>query len=57
MSAGARGANLRAKNAAMAADLKARGVTRSIMKCPMCHAVIGIGSLFAHLGKAGCRTK
>ena len=36
-----RGANLRAKNAAMAADMKARGIDRNTARCPICNVVLG----------------
>lgn len=57
MSAGARGSNLKAKNSAMAARMKADGICRRTMRCPICHHLIGISGLFAHMGRAGCRSK
>lgn len=44
---------LRERNSAMAARMKAEGVKRSTMKCPVCHQLVGIASLYSHLGK--CR--
>lgn len=39
----------------MAADLKARGVRRQVMRAPCCHALIPIGqaSLTAHMNRCG----
>ena len=36
-----RGANLRAKNAAMAANMKALGIDRNTARCPICNVVLG----------------
>lgn len=45
-----------ARDKAMAAHLKARGVVRTTMRCPLCHHVVGVdGGLKTHMGKAGCR--
>lgn len=41
------------KDKEMAAYMKAKGITRTTMNCPMCHSLIGIGSLYLHLGQ--CR--
>ena len=41
----------RTKNQAMAAAMAAQGVKRSTAKCPMCHALVAIGSLYGHIGK------
>lgn len=46
---------LKQKNSEMAARMKADGERRSTMKCPVCHKLIGINSLFAHMGKGDCR--
>lgn len=48
------GSRMKAKNAEMAARMKAEGIQRNTMKCPICHKLVGIGSLWAHLGRAGC---
>ena len=40
-----------AKDAAMAADMKRKGVTRLITRCPMCHKIIAIVGYYAHIGK------
>lgn len=37
------------KNKAMSSRMKAEGVKRSTMKCPMCHGIISIGGLYGHL--------
>ena len=34
----------------MAADMKRRGVTRHICRCPICHRLIGIAAYYAHIG-------
>lgn len=39
----------RNKDAAMAAELKARGVQRTSMACPMCHHIISISGQQGHL--------
>lgn len=41
------------KDRMMAADLKARGVTRTIMKCPMCGHTISIEGQIGHLNQCG----
>lgn len=51
------GARLKAKNAEMAARMKQDGVKRITMNCPICHRLIGILSLYSHMGKAGCGRK
>ncbi len=43
---------VRAKNAEMAARMKADGIKRNTMNCPICHKLIGISSLYSHLGKS-----
>lgn len=43
----------RAKDSAMAAAMKAEGVTRSTCRCPTCHALVSLNSLYAHIGKCG----
>lgn len=48
------GSRLKQKNAEMAARMKAEGIKRGSMNCPMCHKLVGIASLFSHLGKVGC---
>ncbi len=50
---GGTGARLKAKNAAMAAAMKAEGVTRSTAKCPICHKLVALGSLHFHI--AACK--
>lgn len=40
-------------NVAMAARMKAEGVTRRTCRCPICHHLIGLSGLFSHLG--GCK--
>jgi len=35
----------RAKDKAMAAHLKAKGVRRTTMQCPMCHHLIAVGKM------------
>lgn len=39
----------RSKNSAMAADLAARGVKRTSCRCPVCHTVVGLERIYAHL--------
>lgn len=51
---GGTAARKRAKDSEMAAMMKAKGIKRSTMKCPMCHKQVGIESLFKHLGSGGC---
>lgn len=48
---GGTGARRKAKDSAMAAMMKAQGVERTTMNCPMCHKRIGINSQYSHLGK------
>ena len=51
-----KGADRSAKDKTMAAYMKARGVKRSSMRCPVCHNLIPILSLFSHF-VGGCRAK
>ena len=37
------------KDSAMAADLKKRGVRRTTMRCPICHAEISIAHAYGHI--------
>ena len=37
------------KDKAMAAHLKSIGDKRTHMRCPMCHAVIGLHTIYGHL--------
>lgn len=46
-------ANQRAKNQAMAQYMKAKGVTRNTCRCPICHHLVSLNSLFSHL--SGCK--
>lgn len=50
------GADKSTKDKQMSSYLKEHGVTRTTMRCPMCHAVIGIlaqyGHLSAHVGSS-----
>jgi len=39
----------RAKDAAMAAAMKAQGIERNIGKCPICNKAISLGSLYNHI--------
>lgn len=32
-------------------------VKAQIMRCPICHHIIGISSLMSHMGKMGCMTR
>lgn len=41
------------KDKEMASRLKREGVTRNVMKCPMCHRVVSINGLFSHLSECG----
>jgi hypothetical protein len=41
---------LRAKNQAVAAMMKAQGVKRNVCRCPICHKLVGVDSLYAHIG-------
>lgn len=50
-SSGGTASRLRAKNAAMAAAMKAAGIKRSSCLCPMCHAIVSLSALYGHLGK------
>lgn len=50
---GGHGASTKAKNAAMAARMKADGVERATMKCPLCNRMVGIKSFERHV--LGCR--
>lgn len=43
----------RAKDAAMAAELKARGVKRTTCRCPLCHGLVGLERLYGHLATCG----
>lgn len=50
-------ADRRAKDSAMAQHMKKDGVTRTSMKCPMCHSIVSINGLFGHLGQCGRSSK
>lgn len=50
---GGHGASLKAKNSAMAARMKADGVERATMKCPLCNRMVGIKTFGSHI--LGCR--
>lgn len=50
---GGTGARNKAKNQAMAAEMKAKKVDRHVCRCPICHHLIGLNNLYIHLGK--CR--
>lgn len=50
---GGTAARQRERNSSMAAAMKAQGVKRSTARCPLCHKLIGIATLYSHLGK--CR--
>lgn len=54
-SVGGKKASRRAKDAAMAADLKARGVTREVQRCPICYRVMPIGGRYHQHVSAGCK--
>ena len=43
-------ANKSQKDKEMAADMKRRGVTRRVCRCPVCHKLVAISGLFAHIG-------
>lgn len=43
------GAARRQKDAAMAADLKARGVKRTTGRCPICYGLIPLTNMQAHI--------
>lgn len=51
------GAARRAKDAAMAADLKARGVKRTTGNCPICHRVVPNDGLHVTIQCKGPRRK
>jgi hypothetical protein len=40
---------VRAKNQAVAAMMKAQGIKRNVCRCPVCHKVVGVDSLYHHL--------
>ena len=40
---------LRAKNQAIAAQMKTDGVKRNVCRCPVCHKVVGVDHLYSHL--------
>ncbi len=46
-------ANRRAKDVARAAFLKAHGVERHTCRCPLCHGMVSLSALYAHIGR--CR--
>ena len=46
---GATGTNLRAKNSAMAARMKAEGVERHTTKCPCCHNTVSLDGVYRHI--------
>ena len=50
---GGTGARKRAKDSAMAAAMKAAGIERGVCRCPVCHALVGLGGLYSHLGRCG----
>lgn len=37
------------KDKGMASYMKQHGITRTTMRCPMCHKVIGVTQLVSHL--------
>lgn len=40
---------MKAKNAAMAADLKARKVERHVGRCPVCHKEVALQKMYNHI--------
>lgn len=50
------GANKRAKDAAMAAYMKAKGIVRKSCRCPICHHEVNLNRLAEHL-RSACRIK
>ena len=48
---GGAGPRLKAKNQAMAAAMKAQGVTRHTANCPLCHRLVAIHNLYGHIGR------
>lgn len=46
---GGSGARNKAKNQAMAHAMKDQGVTRSICRCPICHGIVGVSIIYAHI--------
>jgi hypothetical protein len=46
---GGTGTRTKAKNQAMAAAMKIQGVKRSICRCPICHGLVGIERIYAHI--------
>lgn len=51
------GSERRAKDAAMAHRLKAEGVKRSSGRCPVCHKVVPVERVAAHLNPSECVPK
>ena len=45
---GSTGINLRAKNSAMAARMKAEGVERTTCRCPLCHKTVSLKQIGVH---------
>lgn len=39
----------RAKNQAMAAAMAAQGIKRNTCRCPVCHHLVSLGSIQAHI--------
>ena len=52
---GGTGARTKAKNQAMAAAMKAAHVERHTCRCPICHTLVGLQSLYGHVGKCNGR--
>jgi len=52
---GGTASRLRQKNSEMAARLKAEGIVRRSCRCPICHGLVALDRLHAHLGK--CRPR
>lgn len=51
---GAKKANQRAKDAARAAYMKARGIVRETGRCAVCYRIVKLSGMHAHVA-AGCR--
>lgn len=47
---GGTGARLKAKNQAMAAEMKRLGIERKVARCPVCNKVVGLNTIAQHIG-------
>lgn len=46
---GARASSQRVKDQARAADLKKRGIGRTVARCPICNRVVAINGFYGHI--------